>query len=126
MMYFYEQQQQQMMKQARCDDGFVYNSYDFPHQPPRVPLAFQYDASPAGLVYSTVSSPSHSQSSSPYEDNSDSFSCSSNEFVVDEFSRSNDSTEEEADEWRDVLSFFCGEFLQQEEQFPNEFPEQLI
>lgn len=126
MMYFYEQQQQ-MIKQARYDDGFVYNTYDLLRHSGGFPT-FQYDdpAPSTSLVNSTLSSPSQSPSN---QDEFDCFCYSPNELIVDEFTNSNDSTE--ADEWRDVLSFFSGEILedQQKQQehvlFLNKFPERV-
>lgn len=127
MMYFYEHQQQ-MIKQARYDDGFAYNTFDLLHHPSGVmPASFQYDdpAPSTMCANSTLSSPSLSPSN---QDDFDCFCYSPKELIVDEFSRSNDTTE--ADEWRDVLSFFSGDIRedQQQEQvlFPQEFPDRLI
>jgi hypothetical protein len=108
--YEEEQQQQQPAKFAKLsnanannEDYYTYN-YDL------------YRQQEQGLQFEGYATDG-SYNDSDHSDHSDTLSCASNDF--DNHSDTNNS-ESEAEEWKDVLNFFCGWDMENEEE-TNEF-----
>lgn len=97
MLALYEEQQNQPFKFPRVEDGYVFN-YDL-YRPTEQSFQFEtYSNEPAMIRFDSSSSDSSC-------DNADNLSCTTND--CDDTSSNSDA---EAAEWRDVLSFFCGDF----------------
>jgi hypothetical protein len=97
---YYDEQQQQPMKYAKMassDDYYTYN-YDF-YRPREQCFQFEaYSPDPSSTITRVESSSSDSE-------HSDTLSCASNEY--ERHSEAHHGNVE-AEEWKDVLNFFCG------------------